>query len=310
MTPTATTVDWLRFRTKADPGEVKDALAPLFGSLAGAVRLGDHGRGLFGFQTSMPVLMADVPVARLDFGGDSQRGWTRVDMSGKGCGFVSDWDALDQVEQLDGAEVRRLDIALTTWRGEVTHERVVQAHGEGKFTTKGRPPNLRQITNSDPRAGRTCYVGERAGSKMLRAYEKGFEIAAKLGVSALGTTITHVDGFRVEDIYRCELELKADAMEIPWETVDRRDQYFSGAYPFCAEVLPGIEPDILQRRPEKAPQRELAAALANCRVQYGDTLYTALRAYGGDIGAVFDRIVGEKHNARLLEAGVLLFDHD
>ena len=99
-------------------------------------------------------------------------------------------------------------------------------------------------------------------------------------------------------------------MDIPWETVERQDQYFSGAYPFCAEVLPGIEPDILQRRPEKAPQRELAAALANCRTQYGDTLYTALRAYGGDIGAVWDKVVGAKHNQRLVEAGVLLFEHE
>ena len=75
-------------------------------------------------------------------------------------------------------------------------------------------------------------------------------------------------------------------------------------------MLPGIEPDILQRRPEKAPQRELAAALANCRTQYGDTLYTALRAYGGDIGAVWDKVVGVKHNKSLIEAGVLLFEHE
>lgn len=306
MTAT-TTVDWLRFRTQADPGQVKEAIAPLFGQLAPLVKLGEHGRGLFGFRHSMPVLMADVPVARLDFGGDSQRGWTRVDMTGKGCGFVTDWDALEGLETLPAAQIRRLDIALTTWDGQVTHEAVVEAHGAGKFTTHGRPPNLRQITNSDPRAGRTCYIGERTGSKMLRAYEKGFELAAKHGGPGI---VTHIDGHKVEDIYRCELELKAESMDIPWETVERRDQYFSGAYPFCAEVLPGIEPDILQRRPEKAPQRELAAALAHCRTQWGDTLYTALRAYDGDIGAVWDKIVGDKHNARLVEAGVLLFEHE
>ena len=307
MTETATTIDWLRFRTKAQPGEVREALAPLFGDLAPHVRLGEHGRGLFGFRYSLPVMVADMPVARLDFGGESQRDWIRVDMGGKGCGFVTDWDELDAVEGLPQSEIRRLDIALTTWEGEVTHDAVVAAHGVGKFTTKGRPPNLRQITNSDPRAGRTCYVGERTGSKMLRAYEKGYELAAKL---ALPGICTHIDGHRIEDIYRCELELKVEGMDIPWETVERRDQYFSGAYPFCAEVLPGIEPDILQRRPEKAPQRELAAALANCRTQYGDTLYTALRAYGGDIGAVWDKVVGAKHNQRLVEAGVLLFEHE
>lgn len=303
----ATTVDWFRFRTQAEPGEVLESMRGLFGDLGEKLHLGHHGRGLFGYQRSLPVQLCDVPVARIDFGGASQRGWARVDMGGKGCSFVQDWDALEDVERLPGAEPRRLDIALTTWRGEVTHERVVEAHDRGKFTTRGRPPNLRQITNSDPRAGRTCYIGNREADKFLRAYEKGFELAAKLQLPGV---CSHIDGFKVEDIYRVELELKADSTPIPWETVERRDQYFSGAYPFCAEVLPGIEPDILQRRPEKGPQRELRAALENCRRMFGNTLFTALTAHHGDIGAVWERVVGQDHNRALLEAGVLLVDHE
>jgi DNA relaxase NicK len=308
--PTATTVDWLRFRTKAEPGQALDALRPLYGSLGPDLRFGDLGRGALGFQRSMPVLVGDMALGRVDFGGDSQRGWLRVDMGGKGCSFVQDWDAVDAVESLPSAELRRLDLALTTWRGEVTHERVVEAHAAGQFTTRGRPPNLQQITHSDERRGRTCYIGARAGSdKFCRAYEKGFEMVGKLG-GGLPGTVTHLDGFKVEDIYRVEVELKAESTDIPWETIERRDQYFSGAYPFCAQILPGIEPDILQRRPEKGPQRELQAALANARHQFGATLFTALAAYQGDIGAVWDRIVGKSHNRALLEAGVLLVDHD
>ena len=308
MTP-ATTIDWLRFRIQGEPGAVLAALRPMFGVLGRHLHLGDHSQGRLGFRHARPVLLADVPVARLDFGGDSQRGWLRADMSGKGCGFVDDWDALDGLEALPAAEIRRLDIALTTWRGEIGHEEVVQAHEEGKCTTAGRPPNLRQITNSDPRAGRTCYIGQREAPKFFRAYEKGLELAAKTPGVMVGD-VQFIDGSPVEDIYRCELELKATGMDIPWEAIERRDQYFTGSYPFCAEVLPGVEPDILQRRPEKAPQRELAAALANCRTQWGDTLYTALVAYQGDIGAVWERVVGKKHNQRLVEAGVLLFDHE
>jgi len=304
---TATTVDWLRFRTQAEPGQVLAAMRGLFGDFGDSLKLGPHGHGALGFRHSMPIQVADMPLARIDFGGDSQRGWCRVDMGGKGCSFVRDWDALDDVERLPTAQVRRLDIALTTWRGEITHQRVVDAHGAGKFTTRGRPPNLRQITNSDPRAGRTCYIGNRKSDKFLRAYEKGFEMMAKLPAVGEGT---HLDGFPIEDIYRVELELKADTIEVPWETIERRDQYFSGSYPFCAEVLPGIEPDILQRRPERAPQRELLAALENCRRQFGNTLFTALTAYHGDIGAVWDRVVGRAHNLALLEAGVLLVDHE
>lgn len=307
---TTTTVDWLRFRTRGGPGDVLQALQPLFGDhLGGHLHLGPHGRGTLGFKHSMPVKLADVPIARLDFGGESQRDWLRVDMGGKGCGFVNDWDAIDKVEELEDCQLRRLDIALTTWHGEVTHERVVQAYADGKFTTGGRPPNLREITNSDPTAGRTCYVGKRDADKFFRAYEKGWEMLAGSRLAAIAEpgSIT-IEGSKPEDIYRCELELKAQSMDIPWATIPRRDEYFSGAYPFCAEILPGIEPDILQRHPRKAAQRELRAALETIRTQYGRTLFTALTAFHGDIGAVWDRIVGKEHNPALLEAGVLLFD--
>jgi DNA relaxase NicK len=305
-----TSVDWFRFRTQAEPGAALDALRPLYGSLGRDLHFGDLARGALGFQRSMPVLVGDMPLGRFDFGGDSQRGWVRVDIGGKGCSFVQDWDAVDAVEALPSAELRRLDIALTSWQGQVTHERVVDAHGAGKFTTRGRPPNLEERTHSDARRGRTCYVGTRAGSdKFLRAYEKGFEMLGKMG-PALAGTVTHIDGFKVEDIYRVEVELKAESTDIPWETIERRDQYFAGSYPFCAEILPGIEPDILQRRPEKGPQRELAAALANCRHQFGNTLFTALMAHYGDFGTVWEKIVGKDHNRALLEAGVLLVDHD
>lgn len=311
MTAPATTIDWLRFRAKVDPGEALGALRGMFGTLGPDLTLGEPGRGLLGFQRGIGIKVADLTVGRMDWGGDSQRGWLRVDIPGKGCSWVEDWDAIEDCEALPGAEIRRVDLALTTWEGEVTHDQVVQAHTDGQFTTRGRPPNLQQIIHSDEAAGRTCYVGARTGDKFFRAYEKGKELRAKLGAShALGSFITHIDGHRVEDIYRCELELKAEGTEIPWETVERRDQYFSGAYPFCAQVLPGIEPDILQRRPEKGPQRELQAALANLRHQFGNTLFTALTAYHGDIGAVWEKVCGTEHNRHLLEAGVLLVDHE
>jgi DNA relaxase NicK len=279
-------------------------MRPLYGQWAGALGLGAPQRGLYGFRSSLPILLNDkVPMGRMDFGGDSQRGWLRVDLPAKGCSYVEDWDALDSVEALPSAEPRRLDLALTTWRGEVGHNRVVKAHEDGRFTTRGRPPNLRKIVNSD-RSGDTCYVGKRDSDKFFRAYDKGAEMALKCA------GLTHVDGFPIEDIYRCELELKAITTDIPWETVERRDQYFAGAYPFCADILPGIEPDILQRRPERAAERDLQAALTNCRIQYGATLFTALAAYSGDICAVWEKIVGKEHNEALLEAGVLLHEHE
>jgi phage replication initiation protein len=309
MSPQKTTIDWLRFRTQATPLEALEALKPMFGDLGTNLRLQRLERGILGFQEGSTINVGDMPLGRMDYGGDSQRGWVRVDLTGKGCEWVQQWDELEGLERLPGAELRRLDIALTTWDGEITHEQVVEAHTVGRFTIR-RPPALRQITSSDPRAGRTCEIGKREKSdKFMRCYEKGFELAAKHAARMPGI-ITHIDGKKVEDIYRCEVEFKATGADIPWEVVERRDQYFAGAYPFCADILPNVEADILMRRPERAPQTDLAAALENCRIQFGPTIFTALAAYQGDMTAVWDKIVGSHHSDVLLEAGVLLVDHE
>lgn len=305
MTTPKTTVDWLRFRAQGEVTDGLQAVRALYGDLGGSVDLIDFGRGRDGFQTGCSVAIADMSIGRCDFGGDSQRGWVRWNITGKGCEWVKDWDAVDAIEALPSAEVRRLDIALTTWHGQVGHDTVVNAHAAGGFRCGGRPPAMQTILSTDPRAGRTCSVGKRGSDKFFRGYEKGFELAAKAGVDG----ITHIDGCAIEDIYRCEVELQADSRPIPWECVERRDQYFAGSYPFCADVLPGVEADILMRRPERAPQTDLKVALHNVRVQYGATLYTALRAFHGDMTAVWDAIVGDHHNADLLAAGVLLVEH-
>lgn len=306
-----TTIDWLRFRTQAEVREGLEALRGLYGGQLGqALQLADYGRGKDGWQQGAAVCLADMAIGRVDFGGDSQRGWVRWNLSGRGCQWVSDWDALADVEALPAAEIGRVDLALTTWQGEVTHERVVSAHQAGGFVTGGRPPALRQIISSDARAGRTCEIGKREkADKFARCYEKGFEMVGKLP-SGLADECTHIEGFPVEGIYRCEAELKAASRPVPWEVVERRDQYFAGCYPFFAELLPGVESDILQRRPERLPATDLMVQLAHCRQQWGRTLFTALHAFHGDMGAVFERIVGTEHNEDLVRAGVLLVEHD
>ena len=306
MIPQKTSIDWFRFRTQANPLEVFEALKPLFPDHAPFFNLKHQPRGLLGFQQAALICASDFVIGRMDYGGESQKGWVRVDIPGKGCQWMQP-DEIGSVEELPDAQIRRLDIALTTWNGEVTHDMVVAAHEAGRFTTR-RPPNLQQILNSD--GGRTCNIGTREKSdKFMRCYEKGFEMVSKMGGNLPGK-VTHIEGSRVEDIYRAEVELKAVSTDIPWDVVERRDQYFAGAYPFCADVLPGIEPDILKRRPEREAQTSLSAALENCRVQFGPTLFTALHAYHGDMTTVWEKIIGYGHNQALIEAGVLLVDHE
>jgi DNA relaxase NicK len=272
------------------------------------LRLNHQNHGLLGFQQGAQIVASDMVVGRMDYGGESQKGWVRVDIPGKGCEWM-DFADVSPLEELPSSQIRRLDVALTTWDGEVGHDQVVKAHQEGRFITRGRPPSLTQITSSDERAGRTCYIGQRERSdKFARCYEKGFELLAKAG--RLPGLCTHIDGHRIEDIYRCEIELKANNADIPWEVIERRDQYFAGSYPFFGDVLPGVESDILLRRPERAIQADLAAALENCRIQFGPTLYTALMAYQGDMTAVWDKVVGKTHSQALIEAGVLLVEHE
>lgn len=308
MSPQKTAIDWLGFRTQAEVLAVLEALRPMYGTLGSRLNLKSLPRGKDGFRMACEVRLGDWAQGRMDFGGDSQRGWVRVNLTGDGCANVKDWDALAEVEALPGAEIRRADIALTTWKREVVHESIVEAHAGGLFCAGGRPPALQQITSSDPTAGRTCYVGKRDADKFFRGYEKGWEMLAKMG--AAGEFVQHIEGHPMGDIYRCEVELKAKGTVIPWEVVERRDQYFAGCYPYLAQLLPGVEGDILMRRPERAPQTALAAALANCRTQYGATLFTALTAYGGDFFRVWEQVIGNAHNPALLAAGVLEVDHE
>ena len=306
MTDQKTSIDWLRFRTQAQPFEVLEALKPVFPQHAKFFNLKHQQKGLMGFQQGSLICADDFVIGRMDYGGDSQKGWVRVDIPGKGCEWMQ-FSEIGAIEDLASSQLRRLDIALTTWHGEIGHDQVVGAHQDGRFTTR-RPPNLQQILNSD--GGRTCNIGNREKSdKFMRCYEKGFEMLAKMG-SRSAASRTHIEGSKIEEIYRCEVELKAVNQEIPWEVIERRDQYFAGAYPFCADVLPGVEADILKRRPEREAQTSLSAALENCRIQFGPTLFTALHAYSGDMTAVWDKVMGSHHCQPLIEAGVLLVDHE
>ena len=179
MNPQKTTIDWLRFRSKTTPEDILYALRPMYGEAGNSLKLKQLDKGVMGFQNAAQISIEDMPIGRIDYGGESQRGWARTDLTGKACEWIQDWDAVAEVEDLPSSQIRRLDIALTTWNGEVTHDRVVEAHNLGRFTIC-RPPTLTQVTSSDTRAGKTCYIGKREKSdKFMRCYEKGFEMVSK-----------------------------------------------------------------------------------------------------------------------------------
>lgn len=262
-----------------------------------------------GFKSSANLLIGDMQVGMLAYGGESQRGNVSVNISGDGCQWMADWEQVqDSIGELPAYEVRRLDICLDTFKREATHDKVVQAYRNGLFAPAGRagrPPSMTKIEPEDPMEGATVYVGNRENSKFFRGYEKGLEMIKNFPRGA----VSHICGVPVQDIYRLELELKAKDGPLPTDLIDRRDQYFAGAYPYLQTVL-DVKPEILVQSREKKPQRDLQAVLENIRNQYGNSLYTALVAHHGDIGAVWEKIVGAEHNAALLAAGVLLVEHE
>lgn len=306
-----TTVDWLTFRTKSDPFEILEKLRPLFGTASDLLTLRTGIKGIDGWMRAGELVIAgDVSIGRIDYSGESQRGWVRVNLTGEGCGWVQDWEAAEGLrDSLAESEIKRLDIALTTYGGEVSHEMVIAAHARREFSSGGRQPHYRVIGGSDPRAGRTIYVGKRAASdKMLRCYEKGFEMLARVPES-LRASVVEIQGAPVELIYRVELELKAETKFIAWSSIGARDEVFAGAYPFCAALLPGVAHVKLQTLPDFKPKCDLEAGLDHCRRAYGSIIRTALMAHGGDVAKVLERISSESPSRALIEAGVLTCSH-
>ncbi len=301
-----TSIDWLGCRTQSGPGDCVEALRGSFGILGPSLRATPKKHGKQGFERSDGLFLGDMAIGDMSFGGDAMRGWVWIEITGKGCQWVNDWNQCeDDLSSLRNFQYKRVDIALDTFKREVTHETVLGAYGDGLFTTTGKPPSMKQIVPNDPTEGRTIYVGKRDQPKFLRAYEKGYEQAQKFP----GLEIKEFNGFPVGDWYRLELELKAKKQLLPEDLIENRDQFFAGAYPYLQSVL-DVEPQILKQSRDKHPQRTLASMLEILRTQYGNTLFTALTAYHGDIGAVWEKIVGHKHNEKLLEEGVLMVEHD
>lgn len=304
-----TCIDWLSFRTKSNPFETVEVMRSMFGTAADLLTFKPGLKGKDGWLRAGELSMAgDIVLGRIDYDGESQRGWNRINLTGEGCGWVQSWEAAEGLATgLLEAEIKRIDIALTTFSGEVTDAMVVQAHASGGFTSGGRPPEMRSVTSSNARAGITRYIGKRENHKFMRCYQKGFELIKD--VPHFKDQITHVQGHKVEDIYRVELELKAVDKYIPWTVIGRRDEVFAGAYPFCSELLPGVPHWVMQTLPDFKPQATLEAALNHCRVAYGPTLRAGLMALDGNLEELMRRVIAESPSQALIDAGVLTVAH-
>lgn len=285
-------LDYLRIRTQAEVPAVLASLQALFPvpleRAQTKAREGFQRAELVGFASD--VSSSDDAIATVLWGGASQRGWVHVVLTGKGCEWLQAFHGWEErwarhFETLPRFELRRIDLALTTLHGEVTHDRVVDAHAKGAFNVTN-PVSMEMIVSTDPTKGRTCYVGKRTSGKMLRAYEKG----RKLAEDALPLVLTHYAGSPVDQVYRVEVEFKATDRHLPPSMVHQRAEFFAGAYPFCRTLLAEVSPQSTRVHPREVEALDIARSLENVRIQYGAALRRALLASGGDITSIWDAI--------------------
>jgi DNA relaxase NicK len=230
-----------------------------------------------------------------------------VILTGAGCEWVQDWSLFVKAGiELEESSIKRLDIALTTFKGQVTDSMIVQAHADGRFNNRCAPPAMRSITSSDARAGITRYIGKRENHKFLRCYEKGFEMIKDVPVYK--ERISHINGDKVEDIYRVELELKAVDKLIPWESILGRDQVFAGAYPFCADLLPGVPHWVMKTLPQDKAIFAAEKALTNIQKSYGGAIRVLYQVFNGDAEALLAAVMATEPSRALVEAGVLTLE--
>lgn len=339
-----TNIDWFGFRAKDGPDVICSALQDAFPEHLG-LSYKARKTGWRSFEQSFDLWVTDERgnpetdcqrIGMLMSGGEAVKGWTMASMSGDGCAWVGDWGrAMDCcTEQLQSFELKRVDVALDRFDGSHWHE-VDQAWKDGEFSPAGagRPPKAKPIDSRRPEDGRTYYVGSRESAKFYRGYEKGMQILGPQITAAQqrdpdsfdmldwifksDVRLQKRDGggyaletFDLKDWWRDEVEFKPVNQPLPLDLVENRDQYFAGAFPYLAKVLPTVDAQPLITRRERMPQLELAKLLEIVKTQYGNSLFTALHAYHGDMGAVWSKIVGKKHNKALIEAGVLLVDHE
>ena len=314
-----THVDYVTGTSSAELGAVEQAIQAVFsGGVAAPVF--KPGAGMHHFDKRADIEVAGIHAGTVMWGGAAQKGRSRVELAGKGCELVPDWERAESVLcGLEGFRYTRLDIAADFFHGELRHEDVQRAHRLGKFVrARAKNPELQEVRSSDPARGRTLYVGRRGGDHMVRFYEKGKKEFFGAGLRALRRMVeeasqvraqddarNHGAEFNLADWYRAEVELRAVNRPIPLDCIERRDEYFAGCYPFMAELLPHVKPQLLVR-PRAMGVYAVERALELVQEQWGRALYTALHVHFGDIGAVWEKIVGEAHSPTLVRAGALL----
>lgn len=227
-------------------------------------------RGLHGFKYSGDIKSRDELLAKVLWGGASQRGKASIQVKGFACGLLSGSQIAAILYCLPGATLKRVDLAVDFLGGEVAVLDAPIAYKAGEFDPDQGPRPMASCRGDwDPHLGmgRTYYVGS-GDTKLCRVYEKGKQL-----------------GQRESEHVRVEVQFGAKDRVLPFRMLTDCDRFFSGAYPFCSRVLPGGSERIATQR--AVLNATIDTMLANIRHQFGASIGHCLRVmtqvYDGDI---------------------------
>lgn len=279
-------------------------------------------RGWCGYPHSGLLYYGEEQVGLVAWGADHGRNF--FSLSGAGTSYWNDWHCqlLREILLDLKARISRIDFALDFFRGEVSYEDCEAALVAGEFSLKqgGRKPSVTRHASEAGwgNAGRTLEVGARGASKRIVCYEKGLERFGKLAQKwEEEPTVVVLDQFRfgqaecavadtkVKDWMRLEVRYGNDDRDLDvgdYEMVVKRDQYFAGAYPFCARVIErtdGIRVPMMISEKQASVEKMKQAA----KESYGG-LIRALRELGYKDDEIVADLIGMKISKRLEKAGL------
>ena len=277
-------IDWLRF-TFLPSGSLLDAMDQLkrYFSLwfPLPVNFVPADKGMFGYKSSYDLMVwvdgEFLRIATVAMGGSNTGNTMMVDLTGKGCSLVNDWQAVYATLQDLDARITRADTALDLLEG-FTLDQFDDLYRSGEFNCGGRIPTRRYFEgghSGDLHAlGRTLYLGKKANGKELCIYEKGKQL-----------------GDPASEWLRIEIRFGNKDRVIPHDIVINPTTYFAGAFIALEDLVEAIKTKI------KTDQRDVASEertivlkrLTHYLVSaYGKTIYQLAQELGMDYKALYD----------------------
>ena len=279
-------IDWLRF-TWLPTGSISHALEDLARNFKkwfpAPISFIHVDRGMFGYETSQDILVWHnaelVKLGTVAMGGGTAGGTMMLDLTGKGCSFVKDWQAVYCTMQDLDARITRVDTALDLFEGFRLDD-FNAMYFAGDFNAGGRIPSRRWYEVGDMHSpfagGRTLYLGKKANGKELCIYEKGKQL-----------------GDPESEWIRVEIRFGNRDRVIPHDVVLDPTRFFAGAFVALENLVETLPERIPTEQKELAvEERSIVLKRINhyLKQQFGKGIYQLALEVQRDYQALFESI--------------------